>query len=86
MLLSHVTFLEAAQEILRRAKRPLTVEEITAKAIQRGLIDPSGKTPTATMSAALYRAPADARIRREAQTVRVRAKPGSVRWVYAGKG
>ena len=85
MLLSRVTFLEAAEEILRKARRPLTVEEITAKALERGLIRSSGKTPTATMSAALYRAPADTGIRRVAQTGRVRAKRGSVRWVYASK-
>lgn len=45
---------EAAIEVLKAAKRPLTVQEVTDRAIERGLIAPSGKTPAATMAAVLY--------------------------------
>ena len=79
-----VTFLEAAEAVLRAAKRPLTTREITDIALQRGLLRTGGKTPEATMSAALYGALADAPIRREFAPGRRRAARGSVRWVYVG--
>jgi len=72
---------EAAIEVLKTAKRPLTVEEITDQAIKSGLITPRGKTPAATMSAALY-----VRLANHPDLVKledrgdVRAKRGSVRW------
>lgn len=40
--------------VLREARRPLTSREITERAVEQGLIAPAGKTPEATMSAALY--------------------------------
>jgi hypothetical protein len=49
-----VTFLEAAEEVLRDAKEPLRIGEITERALARGLIQTVGKTPAATMSARLY--------------------------------
>jgi hypothetical protein len=80
-----VTFLEAAIEVLWTARRPLRIEEITEIALRRGLIQPKGKTPRATMSAALYAAPPDAAVRREFIAGRQRAQRGSVRWKYAPK-
>ena len=79
-----MTFLEAAEAVLRAAKRPLTAREITDIALQRGLLRTSGKTPEATMSATLYGAPTDALIRREFAPGQQRALRGSVRWVYVG--
>jgi hypothetical protein len=79
-----VTFLEAAEAVLRAAKRPLTAREITDIALQRGLLRTGGKTPEATMSAKLYGAPTDAPIRREFAPGQQRALRGSVRWVYVG--
>jgi hypothetical protein len=72
---------EAAIEVLRAAKHPLTVQEITDQAIKGGLIAPNGKTPVATMSATLY-----VRLRNDPVLVKLedrgdkRAKRGSVRW------
>ena len=73
---------EAAVEVLKAAKRPLTVREITDQAIERGLITPSGKTPASTMSAELYvrlrsRHPELMKLEEPGDT---RAKRGSVRW------
>jgi hypothetical protein len=78
-----MTFLEAAERVLRTAKRPLSAREITEIALKRGLLTSSGKTPEATMSACLYGAPADGPFRREYQPGRDRAIRGSVRWTYA---
>jgi hypothetical protein len=74
-------YYEAAIEVLKAAKRPLTVREITDQAIKRGLIRPKGKTPAATMSAVLY-----VRLRNHPDLVKLedqgnkRAVRGSVRW------
>ncbi|WP_367185041.1 winged helix-turn-helix domain-containing protein [Trebonia sp.] len=76
-----MTFYEAAIQVLRSAGCPLTTREITTRAIETGLITPRGKTPDATMSAALY-----LRLRNDAVLVKLqepgewRAKQGSVRW------
>ena len=77
-----MTFLEAAETVLRAAGRPLTAQEITDIALREGLIQPTGKTPQVTMSARLYTAPAARHIRREFRPGRERARRGSVRWVY----
>jgi hypothetical protein len=80
--LLRMTFLQAAEAVLRTAKKPLAADEITAIALRRGLTQSRGKTPAATMSAALYRAPADSPIRREFTPGRRRAMRDSVRWTY----
>lgn len=77
-----MTFLGAAEEVLRKSRKPLTVREITERALKQGLVHTKGKTPEATMSAALYGAPADAPLRREFTAGRQRAKRDSVRWLY----
>ena len=49
-----MTYFDAAIAVLKTARRPMTTVEITAAALSKGFIYPSGKTPAATMSAALY--------------------------------
>jgi hypothetical protein len=78
-----VRFIEAAEEVLRREGRPLTTKQITELALARGLIETHGKTPEATMSAALYGASAAGPIQREFRPGRARAIRGSVRWAVA---
>jgi hypothetical protein len=77
-----VTFLQAAEAVLQRSKKPLTTVEITEIALQRGLLKTRGKTPTATMSAALYGASSDGPIRRQFTPGKARAVRASVRWSY----
>ena len=77
-----VTFLEVAVAVLRTARKPLTSAEITEIALRRGLIKTHGKTPEASMSAALYGAPSESPIRREFTPGPTRAARGSVRWKY----
>ena len=47
-------FLSAAQKILELEGYPLHFKEITKRALQQGLIAPSGMTPEATMGSRLY--------------------------------
>jgi hypothetical protein len=76
-----VTYYEAALQVLRSARSPLTTRQITDMALERKLITPSGKTPHQTMSATLY-----GRVRTDPQLVKLadqgptRANQGSVRW------
>lgn len=80
-------YLHAAETVLAEAREPMTADALTAEAIRRGLIQPHGKTPIATMSARLY---VEVRENPEARTVRVddpgptRARRGSVRWALRG--
>ena len=76
-----MTYQEAALQILRSARHPLTTREITDRAIRRGLIIPRGKTPDRTMAARLYtRARNDPELVKLQSPGNVRAKRGSVRW------
>jgi HB1, ASXL, restriction endonuclease HTH domain len=82
-----MTYLEAAVAVLKASRKPMTTEEITEAAIRKGLIHPRGKTPAATMSAALYRhlqEPDGVALRRDFQPGAARAARGSVRWRYVG--
>lgn len=77
------TYLEAAISVLHDMRRPLTSRELIEEVLRRGLVKPSGKTPEATLSAALYRHGQSAdekRIARIAQAGSHRAVRGSVRW------
>lgn len=49
-----MSYKAAAIELLRRSGEPMTAKELTAQAIEEGLIAPEGKTPEATMAAQLY--------------------------------
>ena len=76
-----MTYYEAALQILRSVRRPLTTREITDLAIAQELITPTGKTPQATMSAELYlRLPKNPELIKLEDPVNGRAKPGSVHW------
>jgi hypothetical protein len=79
-----MTFIAAAEAILRSARRPLTTRELTEAAIKRGLVTTTGQTPLRTMGAALYKAlnKSDVpRIRRDFVPGPKRAISGSVRWM-----
>jgi hypothetical protein len=76
-----MTFLEAALQILRSSRTPLTTQEITDRALQLELIETRGKTPSATMSSVLYKAVhSDGELVKLEDLGAVRAKRGSVRW------
>jgi hypothetical protein len=76
-----MTYYEAALQVLMSAERPLTIREITDRAVERGLVTPVGKTPHRTMGARLY-----TRFRNDPELIKLedpgngRAKRGSVRW------
>jgi hypothetical protein len=76
-----MTYFEAALQVLRSAKIPLTTGEITTRALEKGLIVPRGKTPEQTMGAELYR-----RLGTDPRLVKTpahgvnRAAAGTVRW------
>ena len=84
-----VTYLDAAIAVLKAVGRPMTVREITEEAIARGLITPAGKTPEASMSAALY---THLRNDPHSEVVRLflagthRAVRGSVQWTLRSGG
>jgi hypothetical protein len=80
-----MTLLEAAEQVLRHSRRPLTATEITAIALKRGLLHTKGRTPAASMRAALYAAPEGSPIERKFEPGRKRAARGSVRWFYQAK-
>jgi hypothetical protein len=80
-----MTYYKAAIEVLKAAKRPLTVREITNQAIEAGLITPHGKTPVATMSAALYRAQNQPDLVKAGGRGDKQAKRGTVRWTLRPK-
>ncbi|MGH2868283.1 MAG: winged helix-turn-helix domain-containing protein [Solirubrobacteraceae bacterium] len=80
-----MTFAEAAENVLRKERRPMTAKEITEIALARKLIRSQGKTPTATMTAALYGLPAASPIEREFVAGAQRAKRDSVRWRYVAE-
>ena len=77
-----MTFLEAALAVLKRDKQPLTTAEITERAIEKGMLSTKGKTPEASMSAALYKEAGTKkpRVSKIAQPGPTRAARGSVRW------
>jgi HB1, ASXL, restriction endonuclease HTH domain len=77
-----MTYYEAALQVLRSARRPLTTREVTDRALAQGLITPViGGTPRKTMAAVLYR-----RGKGGPELVRIedsesgRAKRSTVRW------
>jgi hypothetical protein len=82
-----VTYYEAALYILKAAQRPLTTQEVTQRAIERGLIAPRGKTPERTMAAVLYRQRVSGSeiIKLGDRGAGARAKPGTARWTVPAK-
>jgi len=51
---SHLSFKEAASQILKLVNEPLSAQEIIDIALQKGILSSEGKTPEATMAAQLY--------------------------------
>lgn len=80
-----MTFLEAALAVLKHARQPLTTAEVTERAIDKGMLSTKGKTPEASMSAALYKEAGSKkpRVCKLAQQGPTRAARGSVRWTLA---
>ena len=79
------TYLDVALHVLATADRPLTTREILTEALEFGLLRPVGKTPAATLSAALYgytRDHPDGPLVRLQTPGPARARRGSVRWAF----
>src|SRR5581483_4207831 len=79
-----LSFFVAAVQVLRDSRQPLTAREITTRALDRGLLQPRGRTPEKTIDACLYRAVRDdpaCPVRRVFEPGPTRARRGSVRWV-----
>jgi restriction system protein len=51
---SYLSYKDAALRVLRQAKQPLSIQDITERAVSMELINPQGLTPDATMGAQLY--------------------------------
>ena len=77
-----MTYYEAAIQVLRSAGRPLSAQEITNEAVERGLLPPGRKTPDASMRAMLYTSIAhkDSKLIKFEEPGGTRAKRGSVCW------
>ncbi len=54
MKIQKLSFKAAAKELLKRSGEPMTAKELTALAVDEGLIKTEGQTPEATMAAQLY--------------------------------
>jgi HB1, ASXL, restriction endonuclease HTH domain len=77
-----MTYLDAAETVLKGARNSLTAREITNRAIELGLLRSVHRTPEATMSAALYMhlKRGGQLVRRVAEPGKKRAVRGTVRW------
>ena len=78
-----LSFLDAAEEVLGRARTPLTASEIVARAQTQKLLKSQGKTPDQTMASALYmdiRKGGRTRFLRLSRKGPTRAARNSVRW------
>jgi HB1, ASXL, restriction endonuclease HTH domain len=83
---SGLTYFEAALTILSSAESPLTTRQITEHALRQGLITTRGRTPEATMSAALYRKlGTDDKLVKIDVRAQKRAGHGTVRWAITAK-
>lgn len=83
--MTSVSFVEAALEVLARNSVAMTAVEITNAALAEDLLDTRGRTPAATMSAALYteaKRP-QPRVRKVSSPGSARAQRGSVRWTLS---
>lgn len=81
-----MSYIQAAEAVLASVGRPLTTHELTEEAIRQGLLKPGGKTPEASMSAALYTAlqrNRSGRIVRLSEPGSTRARRGTVRWTLS---
>ena len=77
-----MTYLEAAIAVLKASRQPMTAAEITAAALERGLIPSRSRTPEASMRTALYvhnRSTTEPVVTRESEAGR-----RTPRWRYVG--
>lgn len=76
-----MTYLQAALQILRSSKTPLSTRELLDRIVSEELIVPKGRTPLATLSAVLYTNVAGGgELRKLSSPGKTRAATGSVRW------
>jgi hypothetical protein len=76
-----MTYFEAALQILETSPEPLTTREILELIQSRDLVTATGKTPIATLSAALYRhLGKHPELQRLSERGRERAVRGTVYW------
>jgi hypothetical protein len=79
-----MTYFEAALQVLRRSKRPLTTAEILDRILAESLVRPRGKTPHQTLSAELYKnAGNESGLVKLSESGPTRARHGSVRWTVS---
>lgn len=78
-------FRAAALKILGARKTPLTVKELTDKAIEAGLLSTTGVTPDRTMATLLYTDTTGAFARVIPQAAAGKTRANGVRWTLAEK-
>lgn len=78
-------FRAAALKILGARKTPLTVKELTDKAIEAGLLSTTGVTPDRTMATLLYTDTTGAFARVVPQAAAGKTRANGVRWTLAEK-
>lgn len=80
-----MSFLKAAISILAETGREMTATEIARIALDRGLVESSGKTPRATLAAQLYvhvREHPQGPLQKISGPGPSRARRGSVKWAW----
>lgn len=80
-----MSFLRAGISILKETGREMTATEIARIALERGLVESSGKTPDATLAAQFYvyvRNHPQGPLRKIAEPGVLRVRRGSVRWAW----
>ena len=80
-----MSFLKAAISILKETGREMTATEVARIALERGLVESSGKTPGATLAAQLYvhvRDHPHGPLQKIAETGASQARRNSVRWAW----
>lgn len=80
-----MTYFQAALQVLKQSREPLTAGEILERTVGHGLVTPTGKTPEASLRATLYR-----HLGTHPELVRVaqpgrRAQRATVKWSATAK-
>lgn len=76
---SQMTWLEAAEKVLKRAERPLTGAEIADRAMAQGLVVGKGKTPQKSLTAEIWK---DQKWKRGPESPFIRVDDGPHRGKY----
>ena len=80
-----MSFLKAAITVLKETGREMTATEVVRIALERGLVESSGRTPDATLTAQLYvhvRDHPQGPLRKIPEPGALRAKRESVIWAW----